>query len=506
MSHGPRRGVRVGTEEEATMALSAERDERTEASGGLRQELKLTDAAAFSAGLIGPVGAMALLGVGAVPILGRAVTWAFVFALVGVSLVAYAFIRLSRHISHTGSVYALVGTTLGPQAGFFAGWALLGAYAGIAVGSGIEIALFFAQFLGGVGILHTSEWIVIALIALVVIGALAFAEIKIITRTLLFSELIGVVLVSILSVVVIVTLIAGSAPHHRGFSWQFLAFPHGTGFSTISKAALYGFLAFAGFEGAAALGEETLNPKREIPRAIKVALTVVGVFYILTIVAQSIGFGPSKAGVAAFSASQSPYADLARMYVDRALADVLNLAASISLFAICLGTSAGAARILYALARDATGGRNGLAGVSRRGAPIAALAVILLVVLGGMVGQRLAGVAVENATFYALQLGTLCILVAYLMATLGAIKFLFFDGRVRTPIWQIVIPALGAAFVGYTLYKNIVGQSFPYDRFPYVVGAYLLIGLAIVAFTPGLAGRVRRALATGFAADPVGAP
>ncbi len=462
-------------------------------TGGLKQELKLVDAAAFSAGLIGPVGAMALLGVGAVPILGRAVTWAFIFALIGVSLVAYSFIKLSQHVSHTGSVYGLVGVTLGPQAGFFAGWALLGAYTGIALGSGIEIALFFAQFLGNIGVTHTTEWIVISLVALGIIGALAFTEIKVITRTLLFSELTGVVLVTILSLVIIITLLAGHGTHHRGWSWQFLEFPKGTGFSTISKAALYGFLAFAGFEGAAALGEETTNPKREIPRAIRIALTVVGVFYVLTIIAQSIGYGPGKSGVAAFAAG-TPYGDLAQTYVGAWLRDILNLAATVSLFAICLGCSAGAARILFALSRDATGKKTGLATVSKQGAPIVALGVILLIVLGGMVGQRLAGVNVENATFYSLQLGTLCILVAYLMATLGSIKFLFFDGRVKTPSWQIVIPALGVAFVGYTLYKNIAGQSFPYNRFPIVVGIYLLIGLLTVVFTPGLAQRVRTGL------------
>ena len=72
---------------------------------GLRRELKLTDAAAFSAGLIGPVGAAALLGVGAAGILGRAADLAFIFALIGVALVAYAFVRLSRYISSAGSVY-----------------------------------------------------------------------------------------------------------------------------------------------------------------------------------------------------------------------------------------------------------------------------------------------------------------------------------------------------------------------------------------------------------------
>ena len=473
--------------------MAVETAEPNTGGGGLRQELSLVDAAAFSAGLIGPVGAMALLGTGAAPILGRAVTWAFIFALVGVSLVAYCFIGMSRHISHSGSVYALVGSTLGPQAGFFAGWALLGAYIGIAIGSGIEIALFFSQFLTLTGITSSTEWIWIALVALGIIGLLAFAEIKVITRTLLFSELIGIVLVTFLSVVIIITLVLGNGPHGRSFDLKFLSFEPGTGFSTISKAALFGFLAFAGFEGAAALGEETNNPKKEIPRAIRVALTVVGVFYLLTIIGQSIGYGPTAADVKAFT-SGLPYGDLAQVYVDKALADVLNLVATISLFAICLGCSAGAARILFALARDATGASRGLAGVSRRGAPVAALMVVLTIVLGGMIGQRLAGVNVTNATFYALQLGTLCILTAYLMATLGAIKFLFFDGRVKTPKWQIVIPAAGAVFVGYTLYKNVTGQVFPYDRFPFVVGAFLIIGLLIVVLTPGLAQRVRNGL------------
>jgi amino acid transporter len=299
--------------------------------------------------------------------------------------------------------------------------------------------------------------------------------------------------VTILSIVIIVTLILGNGPHSRGFSFNFLSFEPGTGFSTISKAALYGFLAFAGFEGAAALGEETANPKREIPRAIRVALTVVGAFYILTIIAQSIGYGPSKSGIAAFGGG-SPYADLAKIYVDKFMADILILAATISLFAICLGCSAGAARILFALARDATGKRTGLAGLSKRGAPVAALMVILAVVLGGEIGQRVAKVGAENATFYALQLGTLCILVAYLMATFGAIKFLFFDGKVKTPMWQILIPVLGAVFVGYTLIKNIINEPFPYNHFPIVVGIFLLIGLALVVLTPGLAARVKRGL------------
>src|SRR3984885_14867381 len=121
----------------------------TPPSEGLHKELSLVDAAAFSVGLIGPVGAIGLLGTGAAVIIGRAVPLSFVFAVVGVALVAYCFVKLSQHISHTGSVYALCGVTLGPRAGFFAGWALMGAYIAIGCGSTIEIGLFGGQFLNG---------------------------------------------------------------------------------------------------------------------------------------------------------------------------------------------------------------------------------------------------------------------------------------------------------------------------------------------------------------------
>ena len=96
--------------------------------------------------------------------------------------------------------------------------------------------------------------------------------------------------------------------------------PHGAGVSTIAKAAVYGFLAFAGFEGAAALGEETSNPKREIPRAIKTAVVVVGAFYLLTAASQSLGYGANAVGAKAYArraAVHRPRAGLHRRVVRR---------------------------------------------------------------------------------------------------------------------------------------------------------------------------------------------
>lgn len=487
-------------------ALTGDAGQREGPAGteALHRELRLIDAAAFSIGLVGPVGAMALLGVGAVGILGRGAPWAFIFALVGVALVAYGFIRLSQHISHSGSVYGLVGLTVGPRAGFFAGWALFFAYMAIGAGSAIEIGLFGSEFLRGVGIVDTTEWIVIAGCALLLAAGLAFARIHVITRSLLTIEVIGVALVSLLCLVIIIRLAVGEAPNGQDLSLDFLELPSGTDLSTIATASVFGFLAFAGFEGAATLGEETMNPRRDIPRAIIIAIAVIGSFYLLTIIGQTLGYGTSDRGVEAFQNALSPYGDLGKAYVGAVLRDVLNLVAAISLFAILLGTVAASARIMFALARDA-GGTGGIARLSKTGAPVVALSIVLLMDAGIMIGQRLAGSNVLNATFYALTIGTLALLVAYLMATVGAIKFLFLGRQRRAPGWQIAIPLAAIAFVGYTLYKNLFNLDFPYDRFPFIVGAWLLIGLGVVAFVPGIAERVSRGLAkSDDRADPQG--
>jgi hypothetical protein len=85
-------------------------------------------------------------------------------------------------------------------------------------------------------------------------------------------------------------------------------------------------------------------------------------------------------------------------------------------------------------------------------------------------------------------------LVAYIVTNVGAISFLFIRSR-RAPIYEIVVPLLAIVFLGYTIYKNVVGVSFPYDRFPIWVGAWLVVGLLFILVQPGLAKRIGAGLA-----------
>jgi amino acid transporter len=460
----------------------------------LHRELHFWEAIALSIGIMAPTAAMALNGAGVAALIGQAVPLAFILAAVGVMLVSYAFWRLSAHYSHAGSVYAFSGLTLGPQAGFFSGWALLGTYLAFTAASTAETGLFGVAFFEGSGIWGGAEWIVISLVAGALVAFVAYSEIRITTRTLLSIEGVSVALIVLLVVIIFIKLLAGTAPGEQGFTADIFDVPGGTSVDTVATAAVFGFLSFAGFEGAAALGEETADPKRNIPRAIAAAVLVMAAFYFVVICAQTLGYGTNAAGVKAFGSSAGPFDDLSKAYAGSALRDLINLGATVSAFASALGTATAGSRILYAMSRDGfPGAPTGL--VSRRtGAPVGALVVVMAIAMTVMVVQRIVGTSAVNAFFYPGIIGVLSLLVAYMVTNLGAIKFLWIDRR-RAPLWQLPIPVLGMAFLGYVIYKQVSGQSFPYDRFPYLVLGWLVLSLVVVIAAPGLARRLGEGLA-----------
>jgi amino acid transporter len=460
---------------------------------GLRRELRFWETIALSIGIMAPTAAMALNGVGVAANVGRAVPLLFIVATIGVFLVSYGFVRLSAHYAHAGSVYAFSGATLGPQAGFFAGWALLGTYLAFTAASASEIGLFLGAFLNGTGIWNGSEWIVIAIGAAILIGLLAYGDIKFTTRALLSMEAVSVTLIIVLIVVIFAKLIGGTAPGHGDISSDAFSLPAGVGTGAFGLGAVLAFLSFAGFEGAAALGEETSNPRREIPRAIRNAVIAAGIFYLICMLAQTWGFGTDAAGVAAFARSASPLGDLGSSYIGSWMGDAINLGAAVSAFASSLGTAAGASRILYAMGRDGFGTSRLGTSSQRTGAPAAALLVVMTIAIAAIVGMRLNGTNVVNAFFYPATIGVLSLLVAYVITNVGAIKLFAFDRQERP--WEMGISALGIAFLLYVLWRNVSDQPYPYDHFWQVAGVWLLVGLGVVLLVPGLARRIGTGLA-----------
>src|SRR3954469_24817178 len=190
----------------ATTAPSADR--AGDPPRGLRRELRFSEAIALSLAIMAPTAAMALNGTAVAGLIGRAVPLAFIIATVGVLFVSYGFVRLTQHFNSAGSVFALAGATLGPRAGFFAGFALLATYTLFTVASGAEIGLFGQSFLDGIGV-HGVDWLPITLVAMVLVAVLGYGDIRVATRSLLGMEGISVLLILVLVVVILARVIGG---------------------------------------------------------------------------------------------------------------------------------------------------------------------------------------------------------------------------------------------------------------------------------------------------------
>src|SRR6516225_4697779 len=452
----------------------------------LHRELRFFETTSVSVGVMAPTLAMSVTGVAAAAALGRAAPLAFAVAALGVGLVAYGFVRLAGEFSHAGSVYGFVGNTLGPRPGFLAGWALLGTYLVFPPVSIMGVAVFGRAFLATTGVAANADWYPLALAAWAVIWVLAARGVRPTTRSVLAFEVVSVGLILVLMGAIYWHLAAGTAPGGQRLSGSVFVLPRGVGVSVLALAATSGFLAFAGFESAGSLGEESFAPTRVVPRAIMTAVVFGAVFYVACVTAQSLGFGAGAAGVSAFRHSQAPLGDLAKRYVGSPLAALLDLGAVLSALGAGLGGVAVAARMLFSFGRDGIASRR-LGGVSAAtGVPQRALAAEMLIGLALLTAFRLAGTSALNVFFYLATIGTLSLLVMYVLTNVAAARHLG-----RRSLGQLVPAVAGVLIAGFVLYYNVWPvPPAPYEFFPYVVLGWLAAGLVVTVVTAGFTAKV----------------
>jgi amino acid transporter len=466
---------------------------------GLKRSLSVWAAVGLSVALMAPSMAANINPQGGATYAGRAVPLTFLIAAVGVLLVAYSFVRLTQYFHHSGSAYAFVGATLGPRTGVFAGWGMLGTYTFYAVVTAAAAGIFGTGFLQEVGAWPNpptwAPWILVAIVLALVLW-LAVIPLRRGAGVLLSVEGTTVALILIVTAVVLVRLLAGNAPGHEHFTWSVFSVAPGTSPNDLFLGVVFGFLSFAGFEAAATLGEEAHRPTRDIPRAIFGVAVFGGVYFTVVTAVEMMGFGTSAAGVKNFIASPTLLGDLGSSYVGHWVGDVITLGTTVSAFGCCLASTVGAARLMYALSRDA-GGARGVGVASRWGTPANATMVITAMTAVILIVYATAFHATAfDAFLWSGTIGTLILLVVYLLASIGCISLVFIRRKLTVPTWQIVIPIAGLVVLGYTLYRNV----WPYPTgdaawFPVTAGVWLVVAIVAVVAAPGTTRKLGAALA-----------
>ena len=462
----------------------------------LRRSLSVWQAVGLSVALMAPSMAANINPQGTAGLVGRATPLAFFLAAIAVLLIAYVFVRLCQYYRHAGSVYVFAGSTLGPQAGAIAGLGLMGTYIFYALVTSSAAGIFGASFLDIIGVWNNQpDWagFLVGFIALALALLLAVVPAKRAAEVLLTAEGITVALIVVVALVVLVKMLAGNAPGDAQFTMKVFSVPPGTPTSDLFLGIIFGLLSFAGFEAASTLGEETKDPQRDIPRAILGTAIFGGIYFTVVTAIEMMAFGPDDKGVASFIASPALMGDLGTSYIGAWVGHLITLGACVSAFACCLACVVGASRLLFAITRDLAPG-HALGRTGANATPAAAAVVVCSTVfLIGLICAVFFGAKPFDTFLWSGTIGTLILLVAYLLATIGCIKLIWIDKKmpqVRT--WEIVIPVAAVVVIGYTLYRNVIPYptSGPARWFPVVSFGWILL-VAVVAFAvPGFAQRL----------------
>ncbi len=436
--------------------------------------LTVPNGIALAAAAMAPVIAVVLNAPAAGPVAGAALPLSFLLAFIACLLVGNSVVQFARKLPSAGSFYTYNSYGLGKAAGFFTGWLFWIGYAILAPGLFTALGAFAHDYVLGVFHVEVGWWI-FSLIGMAIVFALSIRSIKASVQVDLTLLVIEVVVFLILAVVAIVKGSGNSAV-------VFTPAASPTGFSGVGLGVVFGILSFIGFDAAATLGEETKNPKRNVPLAVGGALIIVGVFYVFVMYALTAGYGLiHPANMKAFLNDANPIVTLAHSYTPW-LEQIIDLCAIGGIFSCLLAIHNTTIRIIFSMGRDKV-----LPSILGRVHPrwfspyTAIFAQTLFTLIVGFATGFWLGPGATGAYGFTGSIGTVAIVIVYMLCNIALIRY-FFKLPERNWFVHIVVPILGVIALAYPLWSVAQpGQQYPYNLVPYIAVGWIVLG-AIVYF------------------------
>lgn len=448
------------------------------APAGLRRgALGLWHAIVISVAVMSPAASIFFNTIPQAGLAGAAITFCYLVGFLVALVVANQYSEFSRELPSSGSAYTFVTEGLGPRWGFLTGW--IGLIA-IALGVPYSFVLMSANLqtlmLRWFGVnLHWSVYYVAAIGLVFALCYIGIRESLRVDLTLLVFE-VGVCL----TLAVIVLAQVGA---HGGLTAAPLTPALAPKGGDLTVGVVLAVLSFIGFETAASLGEETRDPRRNIPRAVYGSMLVVGVFYVLMVYAATLGYGVNHM-TTGYANDPAPFDTIARAFSGGTLAALVDLAGVLSFFSAALAIVNGGARIIFTLGRDGMLPRPLGWAHPRRGTPGAAVALLCGI---GLVSGLALGLAMSPITAFGFlgTLDALFVLLIYLLVNIACVRFFWRKRRERfNALRHGALPVLGALITGGIAVLAILSPGpAPLSYIPFVVIGWLLVGAVVIAVT-----------------------
>jgi amino acid transporter len=377
-------------------------------------------------------------------------TWlAYVVATAAILLVALCISRFARYSSSPGSLYAYASMILPPSLGAAAAWSLLLAY--IATGSSVIGGFYhYANLLLHDATGRVASGVFLALLVTAISIAIAWRDVKISARLMLWIEAVSLTL--ILTVVALVLV-----RHGLHLDWTQLRLRGMTG-SGLRLGLVLALFSFVGFESATTLGAEARNPLKTIPRAVIQSALLAGAIFILCAYTEVMGL---RAVGQDLGKSEAPMRVLAGVGGVPVLGLLIDIGVLVSMFAGTLACITAAARVLMLMSH------NGLAHGSLRATHVRHETPGRAIVLTGIAAVApVAGLAARGASGLDVygwmgSLATYGFIVAYALVSVALPRYLRDHGAYRPGAEIIPWLAFGAMLLA------VIGNLYPVPEGPY---------------------------------------
>ncbi len=305
-------------------------------------------------GMIG-AGIFVLTGIAA-GVAGPALILAFILNGIVTTLTAMAYAELGSAYPEAGGGYLWVKEALGGAQGFLAGWmswfahAVAGSLYALAFGRfAAELLVLSGIPLGGMDVHSMTRLLMSAIVVVFVIINYRGAS-----ETGVVGNVVTITKVLILGLFVIFGFMAMA----RADVWveRFTSDFMPNGFLSVLVAMGLTFIAFEGYEIIAQSGEEVVDPKRTIPRAIFLSIGITVVIYVLVGVA-AIGAVNPPAGMAAHEylglQKETAVIEVAKQTFPWGIGGVVLLLSSLaSTMSALNATTYSSSRVSFAMGRD----------------------------------------------------------------------------------------------------------------------------------------------------------
>lgn len=302
---------------------------QTKRSKRLKKELKLVDVFAIAAGTTLSAGFFLLPGLAA-KLAGPAIVIAYLIAAIPLIPAMFSIIELATAMPRAGGVYYFLDRTLGPLFGTISGlgtWlALILKVAFALIGMGAYIKLFIPE----ISITPVAILLAVALGILNLFGSKKSGDLQV----FLVSGLL----------IILLFFIAGGIPELKMSHFENF---FDAGFDNILATAGLVYISYVGVTKVASLSEEIINPEKNLPKGILLALGIAIVIYVLG-TAIMVGVLPMEK----LQASLTPVAQAADIIFGKIGTIFLSAAAILAFTSVANAGTMSASRYPLAMSRD----------------------------------------------------------------------------------------------------------------------------------------------------------